>query len=191
MVSASYAAAPVILVGLVAPGVLPAYAILDKVQRQISAGATSYVTVLQGWVPEARGRVLHSRIRAALKLSVVVCLLLGVLLALLADRLLDYLARGQIVPSPLAVSLMAATVAVALFESVVSRACLSSLDRLDVVARATVIGSLVGVLVLVVGVLVQGVEGALAGVLTGLVLRLLIGLSAVVREGRAASSDNR
>jgi len=174
IVSAGYASAPVILVGLLVPLVLPAYALLDKVQRQINAAAASYVTVLQGWVPRGEGRELQRRVKLALVVSAIGCALLALVLALVAPWLLTWLARGEILPPRTAMVLMAVVVAVNLMESVTSRACLAALGRIDVVARATAVGSAVGVLLLVAGVLLWGVVGALTGVLAGLTLRLAI-----------------
>jgi len=185
VVSAVYASAPVVMVGLVASTVLPVYALLDKVQRQINAAAAAYVTVLQGWVPRASGgEALRRRVRLALLVSGAGCLLLAGVLAAVARPLLSWLSRGQLAPSMLSMVLMAVIVAVTLFESVASRACLTALDRLDVVARATSIGSAVGVVLLLVGVLAWGVVGALSGVLAGLVLRLAVELVALRRGSR-------
>lgn len=182
VVSASYAAAPIVIVGLVAPAVLPVYAIVDKVQRQINAALAPYVTVLQGWVPRGKADAVLDRARRALAVSAVGGAVLAVVLLIVAPALLDWLGRGEIQPPYAALILMSVIVAVNMLESVASKACLSALGRLDVAARATLIATAVGLVLIVFGVFFWGVLGALSGILAGLLLRILLELLGMRRR---------
>jgi len=187
VVSASYAAAPIVIVGLVAPAVLPTYAIIDKVQRQINAALAPYITVLQGWVPRGTAEGIRLRVRRALVVSAAGGAVLALVLLLIAPELLGWLGRGQIQPPYAALVLMVVIIAVNMCESVASKVCLSALDRLDVAARATVTATVVGIVLIVAGVFFWGVLGALTGILAGLVLRIVLELLGMRRRGPAGS----
>jgi O-antigen/teichoic acid export membrane protein len=167
--------------------VLPTYAIIDKVQRQINAALAPYITVLQGWVPRGKAAGIPLRARKALLVSAAGGAGMAVVLLLIAPALLDWLGRGEIQPPYAALVLMVIIIAVNMCESVVSKACLSALGRLDVAARATAIATVVGILLILVGAVVWGVLGALSGILAGLVLRIVLELLGMRRPGPALS----
>lgn len=93
-----------------------------------------------------------------------------------APELIRWLGGGLIQPTFAILTLMATITAVSLFESIVSKAALSALERLDIVAKSTAIGSLVGLPLVAVGALTLGALGALVGILAGLVLRVILEL---------------
>ncbi|MBK5249136.1 MAG: hypothetical protein JJE50_06830 [Actinomycetales bacterium] len=178
-VSSLYSALPIVIVGLVALPAQPAFAVLDKLQRQISAAISPFVTVLQGWVPRGRGLALVTRVRVALVVTVVAGLALAAGLLLVGPVLVTWLGNGQIRVPFGAIALMAAVLAVGLVESVAARACLVAAGRMDYMARVTAVGAVIGLAMVVVLASQWGTVGALWGVLAGLVLRvalLLFGL---------------
>ncbi len=67
--SSIYLASPLVIVSLVAPAIQPMYALVDKLQRQISVGLHPFVAVLQGWVPRARSEHRSRRNRQALAIG--------------------------------------------------------------------------------------------------------------------------
>ena len=101
---------------------------------------------------------------------------LGLLMLAAAPELIRWLGGGLIKPTFAILTLMATITAVSLFESIVSKAALSALERLDIVAKSTAIGSLVGLPLVAVGALTLGALGALVGILAGLVLRVILEL---------------
>ena len=108
-----------------------------------------------------------------------------------APELIRWLGGGLIQPTFAILTLMATITAVSLFESIVSKAALSALERLDIVAKSTAIGSLVGLPLVVVGALTLGALGALVGILAGLVLRVileLVGMRSVMASIRTTLS---
>jgi O-antigen/teichoic acid export membrane protein len=151
------------------------YAVVEKVQRQVIVGLGPFVTVLQGWIPRARTESdLHRRVRQGTLATAIFSVALGSLMLAVAPRLIQWLGGGVIRPSFVVLTLMATITAVSLFESVASKACLSALGRLDVVAKSTAIGSIVGLPLVAVGALTLGALGALIGIFIGLALRLVL-----------------
>lgn len=189
LVSAFYAAMPITIVTVLAPAVQPVYAVLDKVQRQVNAGLSPFTVVMQGWIPRAARGALHGRVRRALAVSAVCGVGLAVVMLIITPDLIRWLGGGQIRPASAAIALMVTITGVYLFESVVAKAALPALDRLGLAARASIAGMCVGLPLVAVGAVWLGTEGALAGILIGMVVRLMIELTAVIRlrhRGRTA-----
>lgn len=177
ILSSLYASTPIVIVTLLAPAAQPVYAVVEKVQRQVIVALGPFVTVLQGWIPRARTSVsLHRRVKQGTFATAAFAIVLGTLMLAVAPELIQWLGGGLIHPTFAILTLMATITAVSLFESVVSKAALSALDRLDVVAASTGIGSLVGLPLVAVGSLTLGAFGALVGILVGLVIRLILEL---------------
>jgi O-antigen/teichoic acid export membrane protein len=174
VLSSFYSAAPVVIVALVAPAAQPVYAVVDKVQRQVIVALGPFVTVLQGWVPRASGEALLRRVRIGLWYSLISAVVLGAAMAIAAPELVRWLGGRQIHPTLLTLALMAVLVGVAFFESILSKACLAALRKLRVVATSTAIGSVVGLPLVAVGAVLWGAPGAIAGILCGLGLRVLL-----------------
>lgn len=191
LLSSIYAAAPIAIVTVVAPAVQPVYAVLDKVQRQINAGLSPFTVVMQGWIPRAPRGGLSVRVRQALLVSIVFALALGAFILLIAQDLMGWLGGGQIHPEFLALVLMASITGVFVCESVVAKAVLPALGKVKIAARSTVVGTIVGLPLVAVGAYLFGAEGALAGILTGIIVRLILELSAVGNAGRAADIEAR
>lgn len=187
--TATYGAAPIAIVTIIAPGVQPVYAVLDKVQRQVNVGLSPLTAVIQGWVPRAPVGRLSTRVRQAIALSVLVGLILAIGMYLVAPELIGWLGRGQIHPTPLALGLMSAVTGMVVIESTVSKACLSALGRLDLAARATITGLLVGLPLVALGATLWGAEGALAGIIAGLSVRLGIEIVVLARTGLEPRDD--
>lgn len=186
LLSSLYAAAPIAIVTVVAPAIQPIYAVLDKVQRQINAGLSPFTVVMQGWIPRAPKGGLAARIRQALLVSLVFALALGVFILVIAQDLMGWLGGGKIHPPFFALALMATITGVYAFESIVAKAALPAVGRLKIAARSTIIATLVGLPLVALGAYFLGAEGALAGILTGIVVRLILELAAVGAAGRLA-----
>lgn len=183
LVNALYNAAPITIVTLVAPGIQPVYAVVDKVQRQITVGLGPFTTVMQGWIPRAPAGRLIKRVREALLISGACSAGLALFILLIARDLMEWLGGGRIQPSLVALVLMAVFIGTFLFENIVARAALPALHRLGRVARASVIGMTVGLPLVAIGASLIGTEGALAAILIGLCVRLAIELLAVRQAG--------
>ncbi len=188
-VSSMYSALPIVIVGFVAAPAQPQFAVIDKLQRQVSAAISPFVTVLQGWVPRAAGRSLTRRVSVALVATSGAALVLAAGLVLGGPLLVEWLGGGQISVPPAAIALMAAVLGVGLVESVAARACLVAVGRLDYMARVTALGSAVGLLLVVLLASQWGTVGALSGMVAGLMVRVvlcLLGLRRATSAGPVA-----
>ncbi|WP_167132079.1 hypothetical protein [Paramicrobacterium chengjingii] len=183
VLSAAYIAAPVAIVTQVAPGALPVFALIDKVQRQISVGLGPVIVVAQAWVPRARGfSGLRQRVKQCVIGALSVGTLLGVITVIAAPFLMDWLSGG-VIEVPLAALLLAgAFVAVGFIESTVSKAIMPAIDRVGVAAKAASISMIVGLPLVALGAVALGVIGALSGVVFGLVVRVAIELASSGRR---------
>lgn len=166
-----YTALPLVLISLLAPGIQPPYALVDKVQRQLSVALGPVVSVVQGYVPRRDPSVTIRRARHALLAGAVFCLLLAGAVLVAAPWLLGWLGAGQVQPEYAVLVLMASYVGLNVWESILARAVLASFGRLDVVARGTLISAGIGLPLVVVGALTLGLVGAFVGLVTGLVAR--------------------
>lgn len=188
--AALYVAAPLMIVSVVAPAVQPVFALVDKVQRQLSVGLGPVVSVLQGWVPRANGPTHATRARIAIVGAGGGMLLFAAVLVVIAPVLFEWLGGGEIdVPSGV-VLLLAAYVAVNVWESVLAKVVLASYGRLDVVARATAVGAAVGLPLVAIGALAWGVAAAVAAMLTGLLVRVAMELVQIVRSIRRQATES-
>lgn len=182
--SAVYATAPLVLVSVVAPGIQPVYALLDKLQRQLSVALGPVVAIVQGYVPRTDPRETVRRARTALLGGAVFCAVLFVGVLVVGPMLLRWLGAGEVQPPFGAVIVMSAYVAINVWESFLARGVLASYDQLAAVARGTLVGSVVGLPLVVAGALVAGVVGALGGLVIGLIARTVYEGVYVWRHGR-------
>ena len=79
---------------------------------------------------------------------------------------------GQIVVQTSSIILTALVIALSMIESVLAKACLVPVGLIALVARITLWGSIVGLALTAVAASAFGVNGALGGLIVGLLLRL-------------------
>lgn len=185
--TAAYAALPLVLISLITPAIQPSYALVDKLQRQLSVALGPVVSVVQGYVPRPDPAVTIRRSRHALVGGAGFSALLAAAVLLTAPSLLSWLGAGQVQPPYAVMVLMAAFVGLNVWESILARAVLASVDRLDAVARGTLISAAVGLPLVTVGALVFGLVGAFSGLLIGLAARTSYELVVAVKHARRAS----
>ncbi|MGW9627793.1 lipopolysaccharide biosynthesis protein [Microbacterium sp. NPDC055521] len=184
--TAAYGALPLVLISLVTPGIQPSYALVDKLQRQLSVALGPIVSVVQGYVPRPDPAVTIRRSRHALLVGAGFSVLLAAGVLVAAPWLLSWLGAGQLQPPYAVMVLMALFVGLNVWESILARAVLASFDRLDAVARGTVISAAVGLPLVIVGALAFGLVGAFSGVLLGLAARAAYELVVAVKHARRA-----
>lgn len=177
LISVIFISAPVLVVGLVAPAALPAFALADKIQKQFISGITPVVSVAQGWVPKGRARTdVVQRSRRALVFSAGLALFAGLCLYLVGPLLWNFLGAGQIVVDRRMLLLVALVCGSIFFERIVSRAALIPLGGAGRLVAATLAGSLVGVSAVLGLVFIGGASGALLGVLLGFIVTITVEL---------------
>lgn len=192
--SAAYTAAPIAIVSVLTPAVQPAFALADKVKQQIFLASAPAVTVLQGWVPRGPERARTRRANIAILSAGIFAIVLGVGTWFLAPPLVHWLSSAQIPLSAGVIVLMSVLVSATFFQAVLERAVLSAFERLGAVATAIVAGSVIGLPLVAVGAYKYGAAGALAGVLTGMLLSVaieLVAFSRAIKRRRLAQPEVR
>jgi O-antigen/teichoic acid export membrane protein len=185
LVSAVYLAVPVTMVSLVAPSAVPTYALADKINRQSSQGLAPIITVLQGWVPRGKDGMLTRRAHAAFVAVLVIAVVLVAGFIVVGPLLFRWLGDGQIIaPTPIVV-LTALLIGTYLLDQILGRVVLVAFDKIGVIARANVASAIVGLPLALLGALVFGAQGALFGVLAGVVVRVAIELWGYLAERRS------
>lgn len=169
--ASAYSALPLVLISLFTPGIQPSYALVDKLQRQLSVALGPVVAVVQGYVPRHDASVTVRRARHALLAGAVFGVALAAAVLIVAPWLFAWLGAGQVQPEYSVMIVMSVFVGLNVWESILARAVLASFDRLDAVARGTVISVVIGLPLVVVGALSFGLIGAFVGVLIGLAAR--------------------
>lgn len=187
---AAYNAAPLAIVSLIAPGIQPVFALADKVIRQIHAVAIPAVVVLQGWVPRGSDSTRVRRANIALAGAGSFALLLFAMTLIVAPHLIDWLGKEHVSVSWPGILLISLCVSVGFFEATLARAALATFGRLQVVAKAVIIGSAVGLPLVSLGAASASVPMALGGVLTGLGGCVVIELVDYVRVVARATSPS-
>lgn len=184
--TAAYSALPLVLISLFAPGIQPSYALVDKLQRQLSVALGPVVSVVQGYVPRRDEAVTIRRGRQALIAGAGFSLVLAGVVLLVAPWLLGWLGAGQVQPEYAVVVIMAVFVGLSVWESILARAVLAAFYRLDAVARGTLVSAVVGLPLVVIGALLLGLVGAFAGLLVGLAARAVYELTVAIGHIRRA-----
>jgi O-antigen/teichoic acid export membrane protein len=171
---ALYLALPIVIIRFFVPvRDLAAFAVLDRVQRQVYVGATPLAKALQGWVPGGPAEQLRRRAGTALRVGALIGLAMTAGFALLGHAFVSYLG-GDDVDVPLAATLvMAAFVGLSFVDSVLGQAVLAPLGRLDRVARITLGGSVVGLAAVALLAWQLGMVAGIVGMLLGLVVRVV------------------
>lgn len=177
-----YAALPIVLVGLLAPGAQPAFAVLDKVAKQVASAVSPVVTVLQGWVPGGPDAGLRRRAARAVAAAALAggSLLLGAVLA--GEHLIRWLGGGRIAVPGTAVLLLGLVMGTAVVGAVLTRAVLVALGELPLMTGATLAGSVTGLALVALLAGPWGLMGALTGVLAGHMVKVAGGLTGLRRR---------
>ncbi|WP_286217170.1 hypothetical protein [Paraoerskovia sediminicola] len=184
VLSSGYASLPVVIIGALGLPYLPAYAVVDKLQKQIFVASTPFMSVVQGWLPTGGSDRVRDRLgRVVLMTSVYSCVL-TVVTIVAAPTLIEWLGAGTVEVGPVAIVLLGLIAGAAIADATLSRVVLVAVGQFATMTRSTAVGSVVGLLMVgLLGVTV-GLEGALAGVLLGLAIRIAWAGFAIGRQRR-------
>jgi hypothetical protein len=184
---ATFAAAPLMIVSTVAPGIQPTFALADRFGRQADVALAPARSVLQGWVPRATGSARARRSRIALIASAGFSFAVGLVLLMVGPALMSWLGNGQISVPQNVVLLVAACIVVNFLVRAFELVALAPFDRLDVAATAIVASAAIGLPTVALGAVFFGTVGALCGVLLGLFICGAIEYTRYVRHIRPRS----
>ncbi len=170
--SAALGALPLLLVSWVRPDIQPVYAFADKLARQLATAMGPIVTVFQGWIPRG-GSAVRSRARKVILMAISGSVLLAAAVVGFGPLLVRYLGGGVIVVAEAALVAMAVSVAVQVFENILSHAVLPALDSLHLAAVATWSTGLLTLLMVTSAAYFFGVAAALGAVALGVIIRVV------------------
>jgi hypothetical protein len=185
----TFAAAPMMIVSIVAPAIQPTYALADRFGRQADFALAPARAVLQGWVPKATGPARAQRARTALLLSAGFSIAVWAVIAVIGPALMRWLGDYQIFVSMSVALLVATFVAVTCFVRTLELVALAPFGRLNVAARAIAVSSIVGLPMVALGAKFFGTVGAQASVVLGLLICGVIEYVQYLRHVRPHSDD--
>ncbi|MBF4582939.1 hypothetical protein ITJ54_09695 [Curtobacterium sp. VKM Ac-2865] len=186
--SASFAALPVILVGLIAPAALPVYAVFDKVQRQFASAVSPVVQMSQGYVARAAPADRAKAVRRVTLVTGVLSLSGMALFAVIGGWFLHLLVAQTITFTLVEVGILGVALGLILFEQVFGHAVLATAGRMKPLAAATSVGAVVGLLLVSLGAASSGALVALVGFEVGLGVTIVL---EVVTDARAERTARR
>lgn len=146
--STIYANSPLIAASALITGSIEEFTLAFRLYLIALSLLSPITQVMQGWIPSTAGEVRH-RVSVAARAAVVIAVIGGVLFALLAPWAGELLSVGRIdlgfdLSVPLGIAMAAGFTS-----QVLGLACLFALGRARVVAISTVVGSLGGIVALV------------------------------------------
>ena len=184
LVATLYTTLPITIVAALAPWTLPVYALVDKLQKQVSSSISPVIQILQGYVARASEEQRQRRLRNSFVGVVILSLLGAVGFALIGSEVMRWLSSGKISINRFAVVVLAGTFALILTEQFLSRAVIPRLGLLRSLPVASLTGAVIGLTLVIILVTSQGAAGALLGVAIGLVVT--VGLeTGIVLKGRS------
>lgn len=159
-----YVNLPILVVKVLLPDQLDAYALADRLFRFAVTAFSPVLQFIQGWIPEGGLQSMAHRIHRASQLTPMLGLTGGIGLAALGPVAADVLVRGTTefglgLSIPIGFSFAAVAVS-----QVLGLACLVSLGRSRELAKSTVIGAIIGAPLILVGAFTNGVVGVAWGV---------------------------
>ena len=185
----TFAAAPLMIVSILAPAIQPTFALADRFGRQADFALAPARAVLQGWVPRVVGDARAARARIALLVAAGFSIVVGVGLIVVAPTLMSWLGNGQISIPEGVVFLVAAFVAVTCFVRTLELVALAPFGRLNVAATAIAVSSLVALPAVALGAKFFGTIGAQGGVVLGLLVCGAIEYVQYIRGDRSLAID--
>lgn len=166
-VSAIYSSGPLLMLGYTAPIAVGPYAVMDRLTKQLFTAASPLIDALRGWVPHRDLSVLRSRARATVVGSLFTSAVIGAALAIWVSPLVNWLSAGQVNPDRWAAILFGLTFAMSIFSSVVGQVVLVSLDMTRKLFHNGLIGSVIGLLLVIPMSLSLGMHGVFLALCCG------------------------
>lgn len=164
LVSTSYVASPMILVGVLAPQALVVYALADRLYRTANMAGLPILNLLQGSIPAHDPEVFRARVIRGLRTLLILGLVGAAAFAIGAPLIAPLLTKGEYgLPFDLTIA-FGITLMASYFSQVLGLSVLVALGRVRSVAISSTIAAVVGVPVLVLGTIHFGATGAAAGV---------------------------
>ena len=180
-------ALPVFVVTAVAPGLLGAFGVFDRLQRQATPALSPVISTLQGWVPRRMAADSSARpVVAALVASFAGAAALVLIFVWLGGPLISWLAAGKLKPTFGEVFLCGLVIATSMLIHVVAYACLVPLAGIRRVIPGDVVGIVTTLIALpIMLILESSVASALGALAIGNVSQLVVQLLMLVKTHRS------
>ncbi|BDZ44140.1 polysaccharide biosynthesis C-terminal domain-containing protein [Naasia aerilata] len=189
--STVYLALPTLVLALLAPSAIPAYAIADRIARFSLVAVTPMYQWLQSWVPSAAPGEIGRRIRATVLASVLTAIVLAVALFVSGHWIASVLTSGRVALNDLLIGGIAVSVGMSAISRGTGMVALLALERDRAVALSAVLGAVVAVPAMLLLVPPLGAAGAaLAVAISEAIVTATqsIVLRGVLRSSRAGRS---
>lgn len=191
---AFYVSAPLIAVGLFAPGQAALYAVGDRILKFCFNVLSPTAQAVQSWVPSTDREVLVGRSKVALRASVAFGAVGAVFVAFLLWIGAPLLTSGQVELGPLLILALAGSFPAIAVSRIAGFVCLVAFDRVKALAVSTVAGAVAGLAALAVLTPVAGAVGAAFGFFASEVavtVSQVISLRRALREHGALGGGTR
>jgi hypothetical protein len=184
IVGASYGAAPLLIVGVIAPSVVPTFALLARVQSQIYTGASPLLDALQGWVPRAEPELVKKRAWLACAITAAASTLGIGVFSLLGPPLVGALGASTVFAPYAAIVLTAVVIAMSLLAQVTGRSGLVPLGLVKRLTTHTMCGAVTGIAAISFLTALSGLSGALVGMCVGYFVQVVLNVLAIRNSDR-------
>lgn len=182
--SALYVSAPMLILNIVAPSSLAAYAMGDRLFRVALTVFGPVLQFVQGWIPEGGRRNLEHRVVQTLRLTPLVGAVGAVAIAAFGPWAVGMISQGNVPFGPDLSIPFALVFLVVSSTQVLGLACLVQLGKAAALALSTVYGAAIGIPVLVAGTVFFGTPGAVWALLASECVVLIYQLLTVISELR-------
>lgn len=177
-VSTAYTTLPAAVLGVVAPGTVPAFAAVDRLARMGLAVVAAVPSQMQRWLGHEDASVRAVRIPRALALNAALGVIAGTVVVLVMPTATDLLFNG-VVRTDGALVAAAATLVAVVCPSRGAGLVLVAVDRAPSITTAVLVSAPVGIAALAAGALAWGAAGGMAGLAVAEALGLAVQLIAL------------
>ena len=154
-----YVNVPVIIVQIFIPSATAVYALAERIVRLSLYATRPVVQVAQGYVPAPEPEQLIARARRVTLLALLLAIAGGLAFALLGPWVSGILSGGSLVLPWALAAAMAVNLTALLASQLTGFACLTALGLARVLARSTIVGAIVGTVLMIPLTLWFGVVG--------------------------------
>jgi O-antigen/teichoic acid export membrane protein len=179
IVGSLYSALPIIIVGAVNPAILPVYALLDRLWKQINTATSPLFDLARSRLPKETDIRHDAKIWSMIKVGAVLTFLGSVALVVVGPVLLGYLSAGEITVERSVLIAFGALYLLANLTMLSEQIGMIAHGRIREMRRSILISVPLGLVLMVLLAVPFGLLGAFAGLGAGFALRLTIGIRTI------------
>lgn len=184
-----YVNVPIVIVQIFIPSATAVYALAERIVRLALYSTRPVVQIAQGYVPSPDPAQLVRRAKRVTLIGLGLGLVGGLVYALLGPWIGDVLSGGALTISYALAAAMAVNLAALLASQLTGFACLTALDLARVLARSTIVGAVIGTVLMIPLTFAFGVVGLAWGLALSEVAVLLVQLVALRKAFKRPLAD--